>query len=420
MTDVKVTTLKNGMRVITDPMPGLGTSAVGVWVDTGARHETAAEHGISHVLEHMAFKGTERRSALQIAEVIESVGGHLNAYTSRDQTAYYARVLQDDVPLAVDILSDILQNSIFDEQEIAREKEVIVQEIGQTFDTPDDIIFDYLQETSYPDQPLGRSILGTVAQVRGFDRAMIAGYMKRHYLAPRMVLSASGAVDHEALVRLAEDAFSGLAREGDVAMEPGIYHGGDYREERALEQVHYALSVPGVSYLDDDYYAMQILVGLLGGGMSSRLFQEIRERRGLCYSVFTFASSFMDSGTFSVYAGTGEEQIRELSEVLTDELLRVSEDLDGAEIARTKAQLKASLLMGMEGPAARAEVHARQLQIYGRILPPAEISESIDAIGLQDVKNLAGRLFFGVTPTIAALGPVRNLAPFERIAARFN
>ncbi|MEX0582487.1 MAG: pitrilysin family protein [Sneathiella sp.] len=418
--DIKVTTLKNGLRVISDPMSGLETSAVGVWVDTGARHETAAENGISHVLEHMAFKGTAKRSALQIAEVIESVGGHLNAYTSRDQTAYFARVLKDDVPLAVDILGDILQHSSFDQSEITREKEVIVQEIGQTNDTPDDIIFDHLQETSYPDQPIGRSILGTVAQVRGFDRPMIANYMKSHYLAPKMVLSASGAVDHDALVALAEKAFDELATEGETDMVPAIYQGGEYREERDLEQVHYALSVPGLSYSDDDFYTAQILSGLLGGGMSSRLFQEIRERRGLCYSVFSFSSSFADTGTFSVYAGTGVDHIGELSHVLSDELLRASEDIELAEVERAKAQLKASLLMGMESPASRSEVHARQILIYGRILPAAEIVEKVDAVTVQDAKDLAGRLFFGVTPSIAALGPLKKLDPFDRIAARFS
>ena len=418
--DVKVTTLKNGLRVISDPMPSLETAAVGVWVHTGARHETAAENGISHVLEHMAFKGTKKRSALEIAEVIESVGGHLNAYTSRDQTAYFARILKNDVPLAVDILGDILQHSSFDETEIAREKEVIVQEIGQTYDTPDDIIFDYLQETSYPDQPLGRSILGTAAQVRGFDREMIASYMKTRYLAPKMVLSGSGAIDHEQLVKLAEEAFGELATTGATGMEPAIYKGGEFREERDLEQIHYALSVPGISYEDDDFYTAQILSGLLGGGMSSRLFQEIRERRGLCYSVFSFASSFADSGTFTVYAGTGEEHIGELSHVLTDELLRSVEDIREAEVDRAKAQLKASLLMGLESPASRSEVHARQLLIYGRILPASEIVEKIDIVTVQDTKRLAGSLFSGVTPTIAALGPLKNLDRFDKIAARFN
>ncbi|MCC3303415.1 M16 family metallopeptidase [Sneathiella sp. HT1-7] len=418
--NVKVSTLKNGLRVISDPMPGLETAAVGVWVDTGARHETAEENGISHVLEHMAFKGTGRRSALQIAELIESVGGHLNAYTSRDQTAYFARVLKDDLPLAVDILGDILLHSSFDQTEIAREKEVIVQEIGQTYDTPDDIIFDHLQEASFPDQPIGRSILGTVGKVRGFDRSMIAGYMKSHYLAPKMVLSASGAVDHDRLVTLAEKAFDGLAAKGDTGMEPAHYSGGEFREERELEQVHYALSVPGISYTDDDYYTAQVLSGLLGGGMSSRLFQEIREKRGLCYSVFSFSSSFADTGTFSVYAGTGEEHIKELSHMLTDELLRASDGIQQAEVERAKAQLKASLLMGMESPASRSEVHARQILIYGRVLPTSEIAESIDAVTVEATQNLAGKLFFGVTPSIAALGPLKNLESFDQITARFR
>ena len=418
--NVKVSTLKNGLRVISDPMPGLETAAVGVWVDTGARHETAEENGISHVLEHMAFKGTGRRSALQIAELIESVGGHLNAYTSRDQTAYFARVLKDDLPLAVDILGDILLHSSFDQTEIAREKEVIVQEIGQTYDTPDDIIFDHLQEASFPDQPIGRSILGTVGKVRGFDRSMIAGYMKSHYLAPKMVLSASGAVDHDRLVTLAEKAFDGLAAKGDTGMEPAHYSGGEFREERELEQVHYALSVPGISYTDDDYYTAQVLSGLLGGGMSSRLFQEIREKRGLCYSVFSFSSSFADTGTLSVYAGTGEEHIKELSHMLTDELLRASDGIQQAEVERAKAQLKASLLMGMESPASRSEVHARQILIYGRVLPTSEIAESIDAVTVEATQNLAGKLFFGVTPSIAALGPLKNLESFDQITARFR
>jgi len=418
--DVQVTTFKNGLRVISDPMLGLETASVGVWVDTGARHETASENGISHVLEHMAFKGTTKRTALQIAEVIESVGGHLNAYTSRDQTAYFARILKNDVPLAVDILGDILINSSFDQAEIVREQEVIVQEIGQTNDTPDDIIFDHLQETSYPDQPIGRSILGTAEQVRGFNRPMIADYMRSHYLAPKMVLSASGAIEHEALVQLAEEAFGDLTAIGETGMDPAIYKGGEYREERDLEQVHFALSVPGVSYADKDYYTAQVLSGLLGGGMSSRLFQEIREKRGLCYSVFSFSSSYADTGTFSVYAGTGAEHIGELSHVLTDELLRSGHDVESEEIERAKAQLKASLLMGMESPASRSEAHARQLLIYGRVLTASEISEKIDSVTVEDTKNLADKLFSDVRLSIAALGPLKNLDSFDRIAARFG
>ncbi|TNE35186.1 MAG: insulinase family protein [Alphaproteobacteria bacterium] len=418
--DVKVTTLDNGLRVISDPMPSLETAAVGVWVDTGARHETEPENGISHVLEHMAFKGTSTRSALDIAEAIEAVGGHLNAYTSRDQTAYFARILKDDVSLAVDILGDILQHSSFDETELMREKEVIVQEIGQTNDTPDDIIFDHLQETSFPDQPIGRSILGTSTGVRGFARETVAGYMKQHYLAPGMVLSASGAVDHDALVELAAKAFGDLATDGKSDMAAAEYKGGDYREARDLEQVHYALSVPGISYTDEKFYVSQILSGLLGGGMSSRLFQELREKRGLCYSVFSFASSFSDTGLFTVYAGTGGDQIGELSDVLSDELLRSMEDITEIEVARAKAQHKAALLMGLESPASRSEVHARQMLIYGRILDSTEIVEKIDAVTVADAKAFAKQLFQGVTPTIAAIGPIKNLDPFDHIAARFT
>jgi predicted Zn-dependent peptidase len=415
---LKVSTLSNGLRVVSDPMPGLETAAVGVWVDTGARHETVAENGISHVLEHMAFKGTANRSALEIAEVIEEVGGHLNAYTSRDQTAYFARVLKADVPLAVDILGDILQHSSFDEVELGREKEVIVQEIGQTHDTPDDIIFDHLQETAYPDQPLGRSILGTSEKVRGFERGTIAGYMKRRYLASKMVLSGSGAIDHDALVTLAENTFNELSIDGATDMERALYKGGSYLENRDLEQIHFALSMPGVSYSDEDFYTSQILSGLLGGGMSSRLFQELRERRGLCYSIFSFASSFADTGLFTVYAGTGEEQIDELSAVLADELLRATDGILETEVNRAKAQHKAALMMAQESPASRSEVYARQMLIFDRIIPSSETVEKIDAVSSADVKDLAGQLFTGITPTIAAIGPLEKAGSFDTVAQK--
>ncbi len=407
------------MRIVSDPMPSLETAAVGVWVDTGARHESLEENGISHVLEHMAFKGTESRTALDIAENIEAVGGHLNAYTSRDQTAYYARILKDDVPLATEILGDILQHSIFDDEELLREKEVIVQEIGQTNDTPDDVIFDHLQETAYAGQAVGRSILGTADRVRGFSRETVSGYMKNRYLASKMVLSASGAVDHDSLVELAENCFSDLPVSGATDMQAASYTGGEYREERDLEQVHFALSVPGLSYQDEDFYAVQILSGLLGGGMSSRLFQEVREKRGLCYSVFSFSSSFADSGLFTVYAGTGEQQIGDLGQVICDELIKVTEEITEAELARAKAQHKAGLLMGQENPAARCEVHARQMLIYDRVISTSEITQKIESVTPIQLTSLANRLFSDVQPSLAALGPIKNLDPFDRFAARF-
>ncbi|MEP4193930.1 MAG: pitrilysin family protein, partial [Sneathiella sp.] len=326
---------------------------------------------------------------------------------------------KDDVPLATELLSDILQHSTFENDELVREKEVIVQEIGQTNDTPDDIIFDHLQETAFSGQAVGRSILGTAEGVRGFSRETVSGYMKSRYLAPKMVLSASGAVDHDELVRLAEDHFSDLPVDGQTEMEGAHYTGGEYREERDLEQVHFALSVPGISYQDDDFYATQVLAGLLGGGMSSRLFQEVREKRGLCYSVFSFSSSFADAGLFTVYAGTGDAQIAELGSVICDELIRATQTITDAEVDRACAQHKAGLLMGQESPAARCEVHARQMLIYGKVISPQEITEKIEEITPEHLKRVAGRLFQNTKPSLAALGPVKNLDPFDQFAARF-
>ena len=303
---VREAKLANRLRVATDTMDSVETTSVGVWVDAGARNETLELNGVSHMLEHMAFKGTKRRTARGIAEEIEAVGGHLNAYTSREQTAYFARVVDDDLPLAVDMLADILQHSTFEDQELERERAVIIQEIGQTQDTPDDLIFDQLQEVAFPDQSLGRSILGTVERVNGFDRDTLQSYMDEHYRAPNMVVVASGKVDHEKFVDLVQAGFGGLGTSNGASSEAGRYAGGDWRESRELEQVHLTLGFQGVPFRDDDFYAAQILSTVLGGGMSSRLFQEVREVRGLAYSVFSFSSSYLDCGLFGVYAGTGE------------------------------------------------------------------------------------------------------------------
>ncbi len=320
---VQITKFSNGLTIATDPVPQAKSAAIGIWVDVGARHEPAELNGVSHMLEHMAFKGTARRSARQIAEEIEAVGGHLNAYTSREQTAYVARILAEDVPLAVDILSDILQNSVFDETELERERAVILQEIGQALDTPDDIIFDNLQEVAYPSQALGRTILGTPERVKGFGRAHLADYMAANYRAPTMILAASGAVDHDMLVALAESKFAGLRNGRGSTHEPARYVGGDHRTERELEQVHLLLGFDGVTYDDPDFYAAQVYATLLGGGMSSRLFQEVREIRGLAYSIYAFAASYVDTGMFGVYAGTGEGEAAEIVPVIVDETRQI-------------------------------------------------------------------------------------------------
>jgi len=416
---VQVTTLENGLRVATDDMPGLESTAVGIWVDVGARYEAPEENGISHLLEHMAFKGTEKRTARGIAEEIESVGGHLNAYTSREHTAYYARVLKEDVELGVDILADILQHPTFDAEELAKEREVVVQEIGQSEDTPDDLVFDRLQEVAYPDQPMGRSILGTAEGVRGFDSSVLSGYMGRHYRASRMVLSASGRVDHDALVDLAREKFGGLKHGTNGVAPQALYAGGDTREGRDLEQVHICLGFDGLRYDDPDFYPLQIFSTLFGGGMSSRLFQEVRESRGLCYSVFSFASAYHDGGLFGIYAGTGAKEVAELVPVVCDELAKVATTVTEAEIARARAQAKASILMSLESPSGRTEQLARHILIFGREIPPDELKRKVDAVDAASIRRVAERLAKS-KPSVAALGPIDKLEDYGRIAARFG
>ncbi|NER26037.1 MAG: insulinase family protein, partial [Symploca sp. SIO1C2] len=316
---VNLTTLDNGFRIVSEHMPGLQSTSVGVWVLAGARHETASQNGIAHFLEHMAFKGTQSRSALQIAEAIEDVGGYINAYTSREVTAYYARVLQADVPLAVDVIADILQNSVFDPDEIELERGVILQEIGQALDTPDDVIFDWLQEQAYPDHPLGRTILGAPERVKNFQQADLREFVAAHYQPQQMILSAAGAVDHEALVRQAEDLFAQFERGHDHQARPASFQGGEYAKDRALEQAHFTLGFAAPGYCHDDIYAAQIYSSVLGGGMSSRLFQEMREKRGLCYSIYAQTGAYAETGMLTIYAGTSAAQLSDLAHITIDE-----------------------------------------------------------------------------------------------------
>ncbi len=363
----EITTLANGLRVMTESMPRLETACVGVWVDVGARYEAAEVNGVAHMLEHMAFKGTQSRSARAIAEEIENVGGSLNAYTSREHTAYYARVMADDVPLAVDLLADILQHSTFEEGELDKERQVILQEIGQVQDTPDDLVFDLFQESAYPDQPVGRSILGPEEIVERMPRRALVDYMGAYYGPSRLVLAGAGKVDHHRLVELADRLFGDLTVGAGAAAEHASYVGGRTIEHRPdLEQVHVCLGVEAFGYHDPDYFALQVLSTALGGGMSSRLFQEVRENRGLCYSIFSFGAAYHDTGLLGVYAGTGEDELAELFPVIGEELEKLLTKPTEEELARARAQLKASLLMGLEGAYSVADDMARQLLCFGR------------------------------------------------------
>ena len=417
---VEVTRLPSGLIVATDPMPHLMSAALGVWVNCGARHETPAEAGLSHMLEHMAFKGTATRSAKDIATEIEAVGGDINAYTSREQTAFHARVLKDDVGLALDMIADILLNPTFAEDELEREREVIIQEIGQTRDTPDDLIFDYLQEACYPDQPMGWPIFGSEASVAGFSRGDLVSYLGKHYRAGAMMLIGAGAVEHQALVEAGATLFAPLGEGAERTIEPARFAGGDIRGEDDLEQAHLAFAFPGVASADPDNMVAQVFVTALGGGMSSRLFQEAREKRGLCYSIYAFSHSYRDTGTIGVYSGTAEDKAGELAPLIAAEIAAMASDTTEEETARARAQLKASLLMGLESPHARCELIASHLHTYGRVLSVEELIHRVDAVDAGALKRFATRLCERGDPAIAAVGPVKRVESRDTFARRFG
>ena len=418
MSDVQITTLANGLRVATRLMPGLHSASVGVWVEAGGRDERVEQNGIAHFLEHMAFKGTARRSALQIAEAIEDVGGYINAYTSRDVTAYYARVLAGDVGLALDLIGDIVLNPSFDGREIEVERGVILQEIGQAMDTPDDVIFDWLQEAAYPDQAMGRTILGPAERVSGFSRDDLSGFVAEHYGPGQMIVAAAGAVDHDALVRQAEIIFGHLSPVIGAQREPARWQGTEQRRVKRLEQAHFALAFEGPGYLAPDFYAAQIWTAALGGGMSSRLFQKIREDRGLCYSIFAQSGFHDDTGMVTIYAGTSGDQLADLAHLTIDEIRRSADDLTEAEVARARAQLKAGLLMGLESPSNQAERIARTLAIWGRVPDVTEVAGRIDAVTAAAVRDHAARLIGRAQPALALYGPVRKAPTREALAQR--
>jgi predicted Zn-dependent peptidase len=414
---LRTTTLSNGFRIVTENMPGLMSASAGIWVNAGGRHERAEQNGIAHFLEHMAFKGTMKRTALQIAEEIEDVGGYINAYTSREMTAYYARVLSGDVELALDVIADIVLNPVFDPKEIETERHVILQEIGQALDTPDDIIFDWLQEVSYPDQPFGRTILGPSERVGAFQRDDLTGFVHEHYGPDQMILSASGGVDHDAIVAQAEALFGHLKPVGGSIIQAALFGGGERRRVKKLEQAHFALAFEAPGYRDDAVYAAQVYATAIGGGMSSRLFQKVREERGLCYSIFAQSGAYEDTGQITIYAGTSEAEVGALTELTLDELKRSADDMTAAEVARARAQLKAGLLMGMESPSNRAERNARLLAIWGRVPSADEAVAKIDAVTTDAVRTYAGAML-GARTALALYGPVKGAPGIDTIKAR--
>jgi predicted Zn-dependent peptidase len=406
---VELTRLASGLTVVTDSMPHLQTTSMGVWVGSGSRDEEPGEHGISHLLEHMAFKGTKRRTARQIAEEIEAVGGDINAATSFETTAYFASSLKADMPLVVDVLADILSNPSFDRAELKREQNVIVQEIGATEDNPDDLVFDYLQSTAFPDQPMGRPILGTPDTVCSFGDTNLRAYLARNYRAPDMVVAATGAVHHEAVVAEVERHFGHFNGPAAPLPQSATFGGGVKLEARDLEQVHIALALEGLPQRHDDLYSLQVFAIVLGGGMSSRLFQEVREKRGLCYTISAFHAPYADTGMFGVYAGTDAGDVKELMSVVVDETAAATVGINEAEINRAKAQIKVGLLMALESSGARARQLASQILIYGRPLPIEEIVARIEGVTVESTRAAGAALIARAQPAVAALGPGKGL-----------
>jgi predicted Zn-dependent peptidase len=415
-----VTTLPNGLRVVTHAMPHVETSSLGVWIGVGARHETIEQQGISHLLEHMAFKGTAKRSAMQIAEEIEHVGGEINAATSLETTAYYARVLKGDEGLALEILADILQNSAFDPAELDREREVILQEIAATQDSPDEIAYDLIQDVAFPNQAVGRAILGTPESVTATTAGDLRAFLKANYQPGRMIVSAAGAVSHDVIERHARALFGGLSADNgpSVVEEAATYVGGAKSSAKAFEQSHILMGFEGPSYRDDQAFTAQVFSGLFGGGMSSRLFQEVREKRGLCYSIYSAAWGLKDSGMFQIHAATGHGMVSELIDVIGVELATIARDgPTEREVVRAKAQLKAGLLMSLESSGARAEQMARHLLIHGRLLEPHELVAKVDAVTADGVRLFAQRLA-NSPPCVAVVGSGKKSAGHAKHAAR--
>ncbi len=415
--DIQLTTLDNGVRVITDYVPTVESVAMGVWANVGARHEQAQVNGVAHMVEHMLFKGTQNRDAQRIVDEIENVGGHVNAYTSRDITSYYIHLLKDDVALGLDVLSDMYQRSTLPEDELTKERHVILQEIGMCHDTPDDLVFDHFYETAFADQAAGRPILGPTDIVAAMPRAALQNHIDRFYIAENTVVCAAGNINHDAFVALARDAFSDI-RTGDKSVyDTATYTGGDRRTDKGdLEQAHIMLGFQGLSRDDNDFYAMRAMTAILGGGMSSRLFQEVREKRGLVYSVYAFAQAMQDTGLFGIYAGTGEKDVAELMPVLQDEIGKIQAAITEGELTRVKAQLKASLLMGQESMTSRADTVARTLIHRECVYDQDDIIAKIDALTRADVTHVASRIFSS-KPTLTAIGPLGQLMGFETLAS---
>ena len=405
------TVLDNGIRVVSHEMPDNRSVSLGIWVENGSRHESTEENGISHFIEHLLFKGTERRSAAQIAEEMDAVGGIINAFTSKENTCYYAKVLDENLPLAIDLLTDIFLHSSFDAGEIERERSVILQEISQSEDTPDDYVHDLFNLDFFQNQPIGRPICGRQETVTGFSRDDIVKFFKARYRPEKVIVSAAGNLRHGAIV---EAMAARLGSIGQVSLKSATEIGADilpttasgiYPHPKPLEQVHLCLGMTGIHQTHPKRYVGYVLNTLLGGGMSSRLFQEIREKRGKAYSVYSFSSSYKDVGYVGVYAGTSLESTEEVVELITQELKKLAAgEMTSAELERTQGQLIGSTMLGLESTDSWMSHIARNETYFGKSITTEEICQRIRAVSRDDVVELADDLFRSDGRTLTLLG----------------
>lgn len=410
-----ITTLDNDLRIATSNRSGTQTVSLGIWVKTGSAYEVEEENGISHFLEHMVFKGTPKRTSFQIDAEIEDAGGQTNAYTSREFTAFYAKMLKDDAELALDVLSDIVLNANFPEAELQKERDVVVQEIKQTIDTPDDIIFDYFQAKAFENQAIGRNILGPAEKVLNYEATELKNYRQNHYGTNNMIVCAVGNINHQKFVDMVKARFNDFKNKTNFKIEEQNYTGGFYAENRDIEQAHILLGFKGFDYNSDNYYPATIFSTILGGGSTSRLFQEIREKRGLAYTTYSFNNAHTRSGLFGIYAGTTNDELKELMPVITDEIKKIcNEKVSEKELSRAKVQLKASMLMGLESSSSSAEIMARQLLIFDRVIPVKEMVSRIENVTLEDIQNTA-RNIFASTPTYALVGDIKAHPTYNQI-----
>jgi predicted Zn-dependent peptidase len=413
--------LPNGVMVATDEMQGVETVAVSIRVQTGSVNEKPEDQGVSHFLEHMAFKGTKTRTALDIAKEFDEIGGNFNAYTSHESTVYYAKTLRENMSVSMSILADILQSSKYDENDIEKEREVILQEIAMTNDTPDDIIFDMFQEVAYPNQSFGRSILGTVDIVSNMSKDQILRYVENNHYNQNIIISAAGKIKHSEFLELVNKHFHGFKSKGQKHIEAVEYKGGHIATSRDLEQNHIILGFESVPFTHPDYYSHQVLSLIAGGGMSSRLFQEVREKRGLAYSVGSAASNYSKTGMFSIYAGTSMEKSNEYMDVVIDELQKLRYDITSEEIERAKSQVRASLLMGQEGSISRVQKLSGNLSAFGRYLYTEEVLEKISEVDKTKLEQCATELFSSNnTPTLASIGKIDKLYKYEDVKNKLS